>query len=80
MSIMYNYYVDYQTTQTVSRTNVTSKMEQFVTIFDSSRSLTIVTQISILGVIRRARSDFHYRHFCFAEMDLNQFEVNFPFF
>ena len=44
------YYVNYQTTQTGSRATVTSKMELFVTIFDSFHSLTIVTKVSVLDV------------------------------
>ena len=48
--VAWNYYVDYQTTQTEPRTNVTSKMEIFVTIFYSFHSLTIFTKISILDV------------------------------
>ena len=79
-----------------SRFTVTSKMELFVTIFDSSHSLTIATKISILDVsgvldptlmidilfscvghlVRLSRiilrDNFHL-----AELDLNQFEVNF---
>ena len=46
----WRFYVDYQTTQTGSRSNVTSKMELFVTIFDSFHFLTIVMKISILDV------------------------------
>ena len=45
-----NYYVDYQSTQAGSRPIVTSKMELFVTTFDSLQSLTIVRKISILDV------------------------------
>ena len=44
----WNYYVNYQMTQTGSRTTVTSKLELFVTILTDS--LTIVTKISILDV------------------------------
>ena len=43
-------YVDYQTAQTGLRTLVTSKMDLFVTIFDSFYSLTAVTKRSILDV------------------------------
>ena len=45
------YNVDYQMTQTGSRTTVTSKMELFATNFDSFHSLTIVKKISILDVL-----------------------------
>ena len=45
-----NYYVDYQSTQAGSRPIVTSKMELFVTNFDSLHSLTIARKISILDV------------------------------
>ena len=43
-------HVDYQKTQTGSRTIGTSKMELFVTIFESFHSLTIAKKISILDV------------------------------
>ena len=45
-----NYYVYYQSTQAGSRPIVTSKMELFVTIFDSLHSLTIARKIFILDV------------------------------
>ena len=61
-----NSYVDYQTTQTGSRTTVTSKMELLVTIFDLH-----------LRRCKRPRSDSHYRHFCSAELDVNESEANF---
>ena len=41
-------YIDYQTTQTGSRTTSTSKMELFVNIFDTLYFLIIVTKSSIL--------------------------------
>ena len=41
-------YIDYQTTQTGSRTTVKSKMELFVNIFGIFYFLTIVTKSSIL--------------------------------
>ena len=46
--VTWNYYVEYQTTQTGFRTTVTSKTELFVTVFDSFHYLTIFTKISIL--------------------------------
>ena len=48
-------YIDYQTTQTGSRTTVTSKMELFVNIFDTFHFLIIVTKSSILD------GDRHFR-------------------
>ena len=48
-------YIDYQTTQTGSRTTVTSKMGLFVNIFDIFHFLIIVTKTSILD------GDRHFR-------------------
>ena len=61
-------YIDYQTTQTGSRITVTSEMELFVNIFDTFHFLIIVIKSPILD------GD---RHFCLAQLDLNQFEANF---
>ena len=66
--LLYETYIDYQTTQTGSRTTVTSKMELFVNIFDTFHFLIIVTKSSILD------GDCHFR---LAKLDLNQFEGNF---
>ena len=41
--VVWNYYYDYQMTQTGSRTTVKSKMELSVSIFDNFHSLAIVT-------------------------------------
>ena len=46
--VEWNYYVNYQTTQTWSRSNAVYKMELFRTIFDSFHSLTNFTKISNL--------------------------------
>ena len=48
-------YIDYQRTQTGSRTTVTSKMELFVNIFDTFYFLIIVTKNSILDRDRHFR-------------------------
>ena len=74
-----SYYGDYQTTQTGSRTTAISKMELYVTIFDSFHSLTIVINTPHLRFYRRPRSDYHYKYFCFAGRDLDQFKANFFF-
>ena len=69
------YYVDDQTTQIGSRTTVTSKMELFVIIFDSLRSLKIVTKITILDA--EASS---IRVIRFLGLSLNQFNAISPLY
>ena len=65
--------VDYQTTQTGSRTTVTSKMELFVAIFDSFHSLTIGTKSSVLDFADILDPTLT----SLAELDLNQFKAIF---
>ena len=52
-------YIDYQTTQTGSRTTVTSKMELFVNIFDTFYFLIIVTKSSILDILETDIFSWH---------------------
>lgn len=53
VAVVWDYYVDYQATQTKSSTTVTYKVELFVTIIDSFHSLTITKKIifDVAGVL-----------------------------
>ena len=70
LAVARNYYLDLSNDSNRIRTTVTSKMEQFLTLFDSFHSLTFVARDLHLRNCRRLRSDSHYRHFHFAELDL----------
>ena len=73
--VEWNYYVDYQTTQTWSRTTATYKMELFRTIFWQFPFFNKFNKDLQLRCCKHLLSDSHYRHFHFAGLDQSWIRV-----